>query len=475
MERLAVVDGRLVDGAGRRVRLRGVCASGLLHMENYMVGFPGTESAMRFHMDAALGGERAERFLDRLQDAMFTEADVQYLAGLGMNVVRLAIGHRALEDPMAPFEYRERALRRLDDVLGWAETAGIHVVLDLHSVPGWQNNDWHGDNPHRASLLWHDRHFQDRLVAMWEALASRYRGRDVVAAFDLMNEPVSGAPFGRFGSSYEPDWAAFNAVHTRLIEAVHRIDPDRVLVVEGDQWGTRFAGIDVPTDNVLFSAHHYHDSLRRAHEYPVDRPDGVRWDIDFHRRLLAAHEGIGWARERDVDLWLGEFGIGYWGGLPASRIRALDDQLTVFEEHDLHWTYWNYKDIGCAGLVHPDPDGPYRTLVDPFVQLKNELCTDPSNSHFIAPDVRGGLVSLSKAIVSRVPAFGDDFAGFTNFLGQAALVNHVAHALQPAWCELFAGLDDGELDALADSFALSNCVVQEPLVATLQRHLPGKG
>jgi hypothetical protein len=180
---------------------------------------------------------------------------------------------------------------------------------------------------------------------------------------------------------------------------------------------------------------------------------------------------VRWANQRGSDLWLGEFGSGYWGGLPEGRVRALDDQLTVFEEHDLHWTYWNYKDIGCAGMVHPNPASPYRSLVDPFVELKNELCTDPSNSHFIAADVRDALVALASAVYRRLP-HQDDFRGFTNFLGQAALVNHVGHALQPAWCALFAGLDDEELDALADSFLLPNCVVEERLVSDITAHLP---
>ena len=200
-------------------------------------------------------------------------------------------------------------------------------------------------------MLWRDESFQRQFGELWAMLAHRYRGREVVAAFDLMNEPVSGAPLGRFGNSYAPDWGAFNAVYARLIATVHAIDPTRIVVVEGDQWGTRFDGIDLPLANVLFSAHHYHNSLRRSREYPAEQPDGTMWDIDLHRRLMAEHEGVRWARSRGVDLWLGEFGVGYWGGLPESRVRALDDQLTVFEEHELHWTYWNYKDIGCAGEI----------------------------------------------------------------------------------------------------------------------------
>ena len=458
-----------MNGSGQRVRLRGVCVSGLLHLENYMVGFPGTETAMRSALAAEIGADRAQRFLDRLNAAMFTEDDMAHLAGVGANVVRLAIGHRNLVDPAAPDRYDEGSLRRIDDVLAWGERHGVYVILDLHSAPGGQNNDWHGDNSHRHAMLWRDEASQRQFVDLWETLARRYRGREVVAAFDLMNEPVSGAPLGRFGNAYSPDWGAFNDVYARLIEAVHAIDLARIVVVEGDQWGTRFDGIDLPMANVLFSAHHYHNSLRRSHEYPGEQPDGTVWDIALHRCLMAGHEGVRWAASRGLDLWLGEFGVGYWDGLPESRVRARDDQLTVFDEHELHWTYWNYKDIGCAGVVHADPGSSYRLLVDPFVQLKNELSTDPSNSHLIAPDVLEPLMRLADAAWSRIPD-ATDRSGFTTFMGQAVLVNYVAHAMQPAWARLFAGRSDEELADLADSFRLDRCVEQSSLTDVLRRH-----
>jgi hypothetical protein len=39
---------------------------------------------------------------------------------------------------------------------------------------------------------------------------------------------------------------------------------------------------------------------------------------------------------------------------------------------------------------------------------------------------------------------------------------------------LFRGLDDTELDALADSFAFKSCAVREPLLAELQHGLAAK-
>ena len=58
----------------------------------------------------------------------------------------------------------------------------------------------------RITLIWHHPHFQDRFVALWEEFARRYKGNPVIAGYNVMNEPVTGAPYGFFGYPYKPDW-----------------------------------------------------------------------------------------------------------------------------------------------------------------------------------------------------------------------------------------------------------------------------
>ena len=47
----------------------------------------------------------------------------------------------------------------------------------------------------------------------------------------------------------------------------------------------------------------------------------------------------------------------------------------------------------------------------------------------------------------------------------------IAQPLAHEYASRFRGLDDSELDALADSFAFECCAVREPLLAELQRDL----
>ena len=51
----------------------------------------------------------------------------------------------------------------------------LRMFLDLHAFPGYQNQHWHSDNPTHIAAFWQHPHFQDRVVNLWQAFATRYR------------------------------------------------------------------------------------------------------------------------------------------------------------------------------------------------------------------------------------------------------------------------------------------------------------
>jgi endoglucanase len=69
-------------------------------------------------------------------------------------------------------------------------------------------------------------------------------------------------------------------------------------------------------------------------------------------------------------LWVGEFGSAY-NGPPdevPDRLRAMDDQIGIFERHGAHWTTWTYKDVGVMGLAVLDPESEYLQRVGGFIR-----------------------------------------------------------------------------------------------------------
>src|SRR3954464_9884728 len=101
---LRVEGGAIVDGEGGRVLLRGVGLGGWMNMENFITGYPATESEMRAGVAKGLGAERAERFFDTLPARFFTGEDARLLAGLGVNCIRLPVNYRHFESDAKPFE-----------------------------------------------------------------------------------------------------------------------------------------------------------------------------------------------------------------------------------------------------------------------------------------------------------------------------------------------------------------------------------
>ena len=150
---------RIATRSGHPVSLRGVSLGGWMNMENFITGFPATESLQRAALEKALGGEAYRRFFDRFLDVL--------------NLVRLPVNYRHFEDDMRPFELRDDGFRLLDRAIERCARHGLYTIIDLHALPGFQNQRWHSDNSTHQTLFWTHKHFQDRVVNLWTALARR--------------------------------------------------------------------------------------------------------------------------------------------------------------------------------------------------------------------------------------------------------------------------------------------------------------
>src|SRR5690349_21870433 len=207
----------IVDQRGKAVRLKGVNIGGWLNMENFITGYAANESMMRAAMRSVLGPDRYELFFERLLSAFYAEPDAAFLADLGLNCVRIPVNYRHLESDARPFEVIEDGFRHLDRAIAAGAAHGVYTLIDLHALPGSQNQHWHSDNPTHQALFWEHRHFQDRVVHIWEAIADRYKDDPWVAGYNLMNEPA------------DESRAVVGPFYERLSSAIREIDPEHIL------------------------------------------------------------------------------------------------------------------------------------------------------------------------------------------------------------------------------------------------------
>ena len=466
---LSVHRDQIVDSGGNHVRLRGPCIGGWMNMEDFITGHPGAEHALRATLADVLGPARATFFLDRLLDHFFAEEDVAFLASLGASVVRIALNYRHFESDAAPFTYLESGFARLDQAVNWCTRHGVYVILDLHAVQGWQNSDWHSDNANRVSLFWDQRQFQDRFVALWAELARRYRGNATIAGYNVMNEPASNSPRGRFTDNHRPRWDLINGNYRRVVEEIRKSDPDHIIFLEGDYYSRLFSGLDAPfAANLVYSSHNYNTAGFGPGRYPSDR-----WNLDYQRLTFDNHEGTQFAHTHAVPLWVGEFGAVYNGPVSEKpdRLRAMADQLDVFEAAGAHWTTWTYKDVGVMGMVELDQDSEYLARIAPVLKAKRELASD-FWMRWLPPTRATQLVDELARHAERTIGDPDiDSDANQKYLGQAALAGYVATLMQPAFAKCFQGLSETQIDDILQSFALANCKPHKELVDILRQRM----
>lgn len=476
MDFLSITNGKIVNQQGHAVWLRGVNIGGWMNMENFINGYPGSEVRQRAVMAQVLGKERAGFFFERYLDYFFNEQDVLFLKASGASAIRLPVNYRHFENDLAPFEYLESGFTRLEQALDWCEKHGLYVILDLHSLPGWQNGDWHCDNSSRHALFWLHKHFQDRFVALWQEFARRFKNRAVVAAYNLMNEPLANAPYGRFtpDADYQPDWEIINTVYRRTVEAIRAVDSRHIIAVEGDYYSTLFDGLEPPfDDNLLYSNHNYIGvTTSLPPTYPLEL-DGAYWDAAFIRQQFAGTEGWRYAQAHNVPLLVGEFGFNTQHAAPGDKpqLRAFADQIEAHNRAGVHWTFWTYKDAGRMGWVQLNPAAAYLRTIEPLLAAKETLRTDVGWLAGFPPEIAIHIDALSERIASFIPGLNP--ATNRRYFSQAAMSTYTADQLQLLYARQFEGKSENELDEILQSLSLGRCLQSSELNEAISSRLRG--
>lgn len=297
-------DGRLVDDLGRPGMSRGVGLGGWLLPEGYMwrMGQAGPQSprALEAWVADLVGPVDAAAFWRGYRDRFVAEADIERIAALGFDHVRLPLNARLLQDDTGALI--ADGLADVDRCVAWGRRHGVRVLLDLHGAPGGQTGTNIDDSPHGLpDLFLVGGAYRDRTISLWRDLARRYRDEPVVAGYDLLNEPLPH----EYGERFADDLVA---LYRDLTAVIREVDPNHCIVYEGTRWATD-PGIftEVWDPNSMLQFHRYWAApdrpgiepwlaLRRRMGLPVHMGEGGENDTDWLRLAFGLYEdmGIGW-------------------------------------------------------------------------------------------------------------------------------------------------------------------------------------
>ncbi len=473
--------------SSRLLHLRGTCVGGWMNTENFINGYPGTETSLREHVKKRLGDELGTLFFEEMLSNFLSEADIRFIKSTGATCIRLALNYRHFEDDEHPYVYKEEGFSRLKNIVDLCEKYEIYAIFDMHAIQGWQNTHWHSDNDRGISLFWTDACYQERYFALMQEIARRFRDCPAVAGYELFNEPSSSCrsgdyPFNMY-ENFTSDYARFNRIVRKTVEKIREIDRKHIIFIEGDSYGHNFAGLEEPfDDNLVYSSHDYIVSSFGPGKYPGfyeqlhnDRIEkSSYWDYEQQIRHIRETEGWQFSEKYQVPLWVGEFGSQYCTGEDDNRYRlaSMDDQLKAMNELGLNWTTWTYKDCGTMGWVTLSPEGKYLQKVAPVQRVKGLLAAE----NFTA--WRGecpGKEFTKKFTEYFMPLLTESshytFGTFQKCVNYALLTGFSAGVLQPEYAALFEGCQAEDIKEIMKSFALENCIVNEPYIGILKKRL----
>lgn len=312
---------RIVNESGETVVLRGTNFGGWGIMEDWFCPYtsPAGEDVMFETLTERFGLEKTHALMQRYRENWITETDYRNVAELGMNVIRLPIWYRNFQSDDNGTWYRDANgavdWHELDEAVARCKQYGLYLIIDLHGLPGYQNDYDHCGRSKSMQLFDStERAARYRAVVrdFWVTLAERYKDEPTVAMYDLMNEPL-GTNI-TIDKSFQQTFFDFS---DELYRAIRAVDSRHIISMEAI-WSPD--AIPAP------SVYGWENIVYQEHLYDVTNPTILRKANEIKKA------------DYGMPFLIGEF---YPRGLTSFSYL-----FSIFNNRGLSWTTWTYKGAG---------------------------------------------------------------------------------------------------------------------------------
>jgi len=321
--------------------LKGVNIGGWLVIEKWMTPslFVGMNARNEFELSRT--GEGRER-IARHHQTFITRADLEWLKGQGIEILRVPVGHWIFGDD----ERYVGAIERLDWLMDTSLSLGLQVLLDLHAAPSAQNRAAHSGSGNVVydtySTKWlNNKAAQNKTIEVLTQIAKRYRHLPHFWGLELLNEPSVDLLGLRLAWFYR---RAYKAVARVARPGMHIVFSDGYapLRLTNCLWLVKKRGIPVVMD---------------THVYQVFGTHNKRMGFDAHiAKLRWIKRLLGFLRLQQPMV------VGEWSAMLPQKTTDkqtklyIDEQMKAFNGCLAHF-YWSYK-------TEPDGRWNYRHMTE---------------------------------------------------------------------------------------------------------------
>jgi len=288
------------------------------------------DSSLRSTLVTRFGQAGADNLLDTFQNVWIQASDLDHIKDMGMNMVRVPVYWKEVMDDNG--NIKSGAFTQLDWLVTQCTSRNIYVIIDLHGAPGGLDG-YITSGEAVNNNLWTVPQYQTMTVNIWKAIAAHYNGNATIAAYDLLNEPVSTS-----GGTSVKD--LYNIIYT----AVRSVDADHIVCMQAFY---NFDTLGSPAvngwTNVIYQAHYYDTNTTNYSEQSGFINNALA-DLDSHRQM--------W----NVPVYAGEYNFWLFYDLWAKWMSGLNS-------HNMSWSNWTYKNMTTGnswgfyqGNTNPTPD-----------------------------------------------------------------------------------------------------------------------
>jgi endoglucanase len=298
----------------------------------------------------------------QIQFSKYTRTDFEQIKSLGCDAVRLPINLHYMTNGEPDYTIDPLFFNFLDQVVGWCEELGIHLIIDNHTFDVTTDTD-----PAVGTIL----------EKVWTQMATQYLNTSTKIYYEVLNEP------------HGIEDSTWNAIQQKAVAAIRAVDTKHTIVIGPASWNNynNLNAMPVYSDTNLIYTFHFYDPFLFTHQgaswtilgpaknipfpYSAEEmpslPAGLigTWGestyIDYKNAGTEqkVREWIdiaaNFSESRNVPVWCGEFGV-YDANCPYDdRTYWYEIVRKHLEEKEISWTIWDYH--GAFGLFEKDSEG----------------------------------------------------------------------------------------------------------------------